>query len=301
MKIYLDLKFKKLLPTAVALGFFNGIHKGHKEVIKAAVAKKKDGFEPSVFTFTTKSLKPEKKQKSLNIYSESTKENIIEKLGIENYICPDFLDFKEFSGDDFFKKILVGKLNAKYIFCGKDFEMGKNKIGISEIAALSEKYNINFEIINSVTAGRKKISTTEIRKLLESGNMEEANLMLGREYSYNPPVLKGNKIGRIIGYRTINQEFAETNIIPKFGVYKSKIKIKNRWYDGLTNIGVKPTVGSPLPISETHILAWKGRECYGEKIEVRLLKFIRDERKFDSLELLKKQIEKDIEEVLRDG
>ena len=296
MKLFFDMDFSRLNPTAVALGMFDGVHLGHQAVISSAFLEER--LEPSVFTFTTHTLKPEKKLHSLTLYIEKAKEKIIEKMGVENYVSPDFITFKDKTAAEFFKEILVEKMNARIICCGVDFQMGSDCAEVDKIQKLADGYGIELKLHPPVVAAGEIVSSTRIRESILTGDIENANRLLGRPFSYDFPVLKGNKIGRIIGYRTLNQEFPEWMIVPKFGVYKSVVIIEGKSYHGLTNIGVKPTVGSSYPISETYVIDWNGTEVYGEMIEVNLISYLRGERKFDSIELLRNQIKEDIKRVM---
>ena len=153
----------------------------------------------------------------------------------------------------------------------------------------------------------EKVSATKIRQLISKGEMEKANAMLGTAFCYDFTVEKDRQLGRTLGFPTINQHFPEDFIVPKFGVYASKTQVDGKWYASVTNIGVKPTVGSENFGSETHIIGYDGN-LYGRKIEVCLLKFLRDEKKFSSLQELtvavkgdKEKAEKIYSEVAENG
>lgn len=278
--------------TAVALGFFDGLHKGHREVIKKAV--EYENLASTVFTFKHSPLLDLKKQAPARILTQKQKLKLISDLGVEYFLSVDFKNVMNLSAEEFVKEVLVDKLNAKSVYCGFNFKFGKNGIADSSyLKKLCNNYNIQVESISPVLYNKTIISSTLIRNLLESGDIETANQMLGRPFSFNFIVVHGKKLGRLLGAPTINQVFPDDFIKPKFGVYASLVKFDDVYTYGVTNIGIKPTVGSEQPIAETFMPEYKGNDVYGKEIQVSLIKFIRPEIKFDNLEALSNQIEKD--------
>ena len=277
--------------TAVALGYFDGLHLGHVYVISCAL---KQNLAPAVFTFNCDTTLP-KFQSPEDIISFDNKCELLDKMGIEYLYAPDFAEVCGFSDEDFVKEILVKKLNAAFACCGGNFRFGKNASGTPErLAEIGKKYGIAVEIAEDVCIDGELISSTHIRELIRKGDIEEANRLLGYDLMFNLPVIHGNHLGRTIDFPTINQAIPETNIIPRFGAYKSFVQIHGRHYRGITNIGVRPTVGkNGAVVMETHILGFNG-DLYGEKIAVSLVKFLRDERKFADLNELKKQLNEDL-------
>ncbi len=280
-------------PSAVALGFFDGLHLGHIEVIKRALLK--DGLCPVVFTFNDKTLLPKfKDSKGHCIITHEHKLEIFAKIGAEYIFAPDFNDIKDFSAREFVEKILKELLCAAFVVCGYDFRFGKGGEGNPEaLKALCAEHGIECEVVPAVTVDGETVSSTVIRDKIRNGDIEGANRCLGYELSYSLPVLKGKQIGRTMGFPTINQEIPDYMVKPKNGVYKSWTIANGKTYRSITNIGVKPTVNyDGNALMETHIIGFNG-DLYGQNIRIALREYLRDEVKFESLDELKKQLEID--------
>lgn len=300
MNIFYDLKEKRK-KTCIALGFFDGIHLGHIKVIKEMLkCAKENSLSSCLLTFKSApkyvlSKTSDKAEKY--ILQESEKIRILENLGVENLYIIDFESILNLSADDFIEKILLGKFNAEHIFCGFNYHFGKGgKSTAEDLSEKCKKYGVKVNIIAPEKYNGETVSSSLIKKLLATGKIEKVNSLLERRYSYFLPVIKGEKIGSKILLPTINQKFPENLIVPKFGVYKSKVSINGKDFNGITNIGVAPTLkNEPFPISETYILDFQREKLYNENVKVSLLKFLRPERKFNSLEELKNAIELDIQ------
>ncbi len=280
-------------PSAVALGFFDGLHLGHIEVIKRTLLR--DGLCPVVFTFNDKTMLPKfKGRKGHCIITHEQKTNIFDKVGVEYIYAPDFGDVKDYSAEDFAEKILKNILSAKLVVCGYDFRFGKGGEGNPDVLKrLCEKNGMECEIVPAVSIDGETVSSTVIREKIRKGDIAGANRCLGYELSYRLPVIEGNRIGRTMGFPTINQQIPDYMVKPKNGVYKSWTIAEGRTYRSITNIGVKPTVDYyGEAVMETHIIGFSG-DLYGKSISVALREFIRDEHKFESLEKLKEQLEED--------
>ena len=277
--------------TAVALGYFDGLHSGHVFVISCALNEK---FAPAVFTFNCDTTLP-KFQSPEDIISFENKCELLDKMGVKYLYAPDFAEVCGLSDEDFVKEILVKRLNAAFACCGRNFRFGKNACGTPErLAEIGKKYGITVKIAEDVCLDGELISSTHIRELIRKGEIEAANRLLGYELMFNLPVVYGNQLGRTIDFPTINQVIPETNIIPRFGAYKSYVQVHGKNYRGITNIGVRPTVGDNTKVvMETHIVGFSGN-LYGERIAVSLVKFLREERKFADLNELKKQLKEDL-------
>lgn len=292
----IDITYGGAVPekTAVALGYFDGLHLGHVGVINAAMAQQE--LKPAVFTFNCDTTLP-KFQKREDIVSFENKRELLAKIGVEYLYAPDFAAVCGYTAEEFVREILIKRLNAGYACCGTNFRFGKNGSGTPELLAeIGAKYGMTAYAVPDVCIDGEMISSTHIRELIRSGEIEEANRLLGYELWYRLPVVKGNEIGRTLSFPTINQIIPETNVIPRFGVYKSFAEVHGHIYHGVTNIGVKPTVANRRDgsgaVMETHIIGFDG-DLYGEKISVSLCGFLRPERKFPNLEELKKQIAAD--------
>ncbi|MEG1994131.1 MAG: bifunctional riboflavin kinase/FAD synthetase [Oscillospiraceae bacterium] len=281
--------------TAFAIGLFDGLHIGHREVINNALMQKKNGFMTGVFTFSdTKNDENYFKDNFKYIFTQKTKENILEKMGIDYLVAPPFSDVKNYTCQEFVDGIIIKALNAKVISCGYDFTFGKNASGNAEtLKELCGKKGIEVIIAPPVKTEGAAVSSTDIRNFILDGQMQEAAKLLGENFFIDFPVIKGNQIGKkILSFPTINQEFPKNHVVPRFGVYVTKVHIGDKFYVGATNVGVKPTVGCDKVLSETYINDYDGN-LYGKNIKVDFLEFIRPETKFGSLDDLKAQIEKD--------
>lgn len=286
--------------TAVALGYFDGLHLGHIGVINAALMQR--GLKTAVFTFNCDTTLP-KFHNPEDIISFANKRELLQRIGVEYLYAPDFADVCGLSAEEFVRDILIGHLNAGFACCGTNFRFGKNGSGTPELLSeIGAKYGMAAMTVPDVCdENGEMISSTHIRELIRSGNVEEANKLLGYELWYRLPVVRGNAIGRTLDFPTINQIIPPTNIVPRFGVYSSFAEVDGRHYRAVTNIGVKPTVenrrdGSGA-VMETHIIGFDG-DLYGRHIAVSLCRFIRDERKFADLDELKRQIAADKQTVI---
>ncbi len=278
---------------SLALGTFDGLHKGHLKVLETTKKFAFDGFSPSVLLFDCHPLVAVKGFAPPMLITKEDKEANIKNMGLLP-VPISFNEIKDLTPEEFVRDILVGKLNAGVVVSGDNFHFGKNGQGNSEIlSALCEKYGIIYKKAENVFYEDELISSTRIRTALENGNIEEANNMLGRKFSYDFLVVEGNKIGKkYFGFPTINQHFPVDFINLKHGVYASQSTVDGIIYPSVTNFGCHPTIGGDKVLSETCILGFDGN-LYNRRIKVELISFIRGEKKFDSKEELKEQIDKD--------
>ncbi len=290
------------IKTAVTLGSFDGLHKGHIAVIACAFEMQKEhGLLPLVLLFDRHPMLTVSGKAPDMILQAALRDELIAKTGAGKRIVP-FREVRNMSCREFFEKILIEKLNAGGVCCGWNYRFGKNNEGgIAELKALCEEFGVMLKITPPVDFGGEPVSSTRIRQAVESGDVSLANEMLGREFRYKLTVVDGQHRGRLIGAPTINQRFDEGFVIPKKGVYASVTVVDGREYPSVTNIGLRPSFENEDFRSETCILGFSGN-LYGQEIEVRLLQYLRDETKFDSLEKLSEQIGKDAgksEEIFR--
>ena len=282
--------------TAVALGTFDGLHKGHISVINKAVIQRDNGLLPVIMLFSSHPMKILTGKPPKELFSGEIKKREFLKTGCEIYKIP-FEKIRNMSPEEFVRDVLKKELNASFVTCGFNFRFGRDGEGSPEtLKALGEKYNIITQVANEVDFENECVSSTRIRKALGKGEAEKANCMLGRYFSYDFTVETGDKRGRLLGFPTINQFFPESFVLPKFGVYASAAYAEGRWYPAATDIGIRPTIGNSAPRSETCILGYSGN-LYGTNTEVALLSYLRGEIKFNSLEDLSKQMEKDAEKA----
>ena len=284
--------------TAAALGLFDGVHLGHRAVLRTAAEQEKNGLIPCAFTFPPESAA--NKGAAGYIYSENEKNFILEHdCGIKRVFSPRFADICGMDGETFAKEILCGEMNAAFVCCGNDFRFGKAaSCGVEELRRFGEKLGFTVKTVEDVFCDEERVSSTLIRELLAAGELERANKLLGQPYIIVKNVSRGAQLGRTIGFPTANQIFDEGQLVPRFGVYASKTYANGKWYPSITDIGMKPTVdyyGSPL--AETYIHGFAG-DLYGSPVQVMLCAFIRPEMKFGSVEELKKQISADTEYAL---
>ena len=275
---------------ALALGTFDGFHLGHKKVIDNAIASNKT---PKVLLFNEHPQKVITKKSPGELITESQKKELLAKWGIEPIII-DFGDIMNFTYEEFFYEILLKKLGVTALSCGFNYHFGSKAQGNTEkLSALCKKENIELFISDAVEYKNEPVSSTRIRKAIKNGDIEEANAMLGREFSYDFLVVHGDARGRTIDSPTINQFFTEDFIVPEYGVYASYAVIDGEKYSSVTNVGVRPTIeGFSKERSETNIIGFTG-DLYDKNISVHLLKKIREEMRFSGLDELKNQIAKD--------
>ncbi len=285
---------KKAKGTAVALGYFDGIHMGHQAVLNKALekARQKD-LVPVVMLFDIHPRKLLTGKVPPMLLSEERKRVLLKKMGFE-VVDFDFHKAMNYSPEEFEDKVLLGQLNAKVVVCGYDYHYGKGGKGSPETlkAELTPK-NIEVYSLSPVYLGEEAVSSTKIRHLINDGEIEKANAMLGDKFTYDFIVEKGDGIGHKLGFPTINQFFPEDFIIPKYGVYASRVRLEGEEYPSVTNIGTRPTVSGENMRSETCIFDFSG-DLYGQKVEVSLIKFLREEKKFTSLDELKEAVSNDI-------
>jgi riboflavin kinase / FMN adenylyltransferase len=309
--VWITSEIEKILkPTALALGNFDGIHRGHQQVLQPILDKSGMSFSDRVFS-TVVSFTPHPREfftgvqlKLLTPLQEKVKQ--LEILGIEQLVLLPF--DRELAGltpQRFVAEILVKQLQAKQISVGEDFHFGNQRAGTSkDLQAIASGFGIDVCIISlkkDRCEERVRISSSLIRQALEEGNLDRANQMLGRVYNLSGNVVKGQQIGRTIGFPTANLQVPENKFLPCFGVYAVSVAIEGKTLNisgdrslipAVMNIGCRPTVDGNSPTIEIHLLDWSG-DLYDRNLTVYLQQFIRSERKFSSLDALKEQIAKD--------
>jgi len=281
--------------SVVTIGNFDGLHMGHQVLIKKATEyAKSNNISSVVFTFKNHPVNYFKPNSIKNIITNDDKVRILESMGVDYIINIPFDEYMtKISGLDFVKEILLDTLGAKKIIVGYDFTFARNKEGnINLLQELSSKYGFKLEIVNPIKLDDIRISSTYIRNLILNGNIENVYKYLGRNYKLSGEVIHAKKLGRTIGFPTANISINKDMIIPKVGIYATKVYVNGEIYYGATNIGYNPTVNGDRLSIETNILEFN-EDIYGKVITIEFLERIRDEKKFNGIEELKKQLQKD--------
>ncbi|HEY9850359.1 MAG TPA: bifunctional riboflavin kinase/FAD synthetase [Leptolyngbyaceae cyanobacterium] len=336
-----------LTPTAVALGNFDGIHRGHQQVIqpilpelevKSSLAifhpekirstEDKKFLDSSVVSYgeyTDKITVSERPYSTVVTFNPHPREfftgqtrslltpieekvNQLHLLGVEQLVMLPFnRSLADLSPHEFVEQIVVGHLKAKRVSIGQDFCFGHRRSGTStDLQAIAAQYNVEVIIVPIHNSQGERISSSAIREALASGNIEAANRMLGRSYTLKGLVVKGQQLGRTLGFPTANLEIPSDKLLPRLGVYAVRVlleqqpamgesgcpKAAQEWQAGVMNIGYRPTINGTCLTVEVHLLDWSG-DLYGKALTLSLEKFLRPEQKFSSIEDLKQQIQND--------
>lgn len=284
--------------TAVALGRFDAIHIGHIRIIKKTVEyARRHSLAAAVFMFDNDPSEVICGRRVPNVTESEKREDILKSFGVDIVIEKKFdKEFMQLSCREFVQKYLYEMLGARYAAAGFNYHFGQGGVGdVSILAKLCGEFGIKTETVGEVTLGGKTVSSTRIRAAIADGDTEDAAQMLGRFFSISGTVTEGNHIGKGIGFATANIPIPEGSTVPKTGVYISIAKLCGREYPAITNVGSRPTVGERQRCIETHIDESLG-DMYGEKIEVEFCRFIREIKKFDSVDDLAKQLTRDRDE-----
>jgi riboflavin kinase/FMN adenylyltransferase len=290
-------------PTILTLGTFDGVHKGHQKILKKLNSEaNKAKLKSIVLTFFPHPrivLNPRSNLKLINTIKERSE--LLEKSGIDFLITHPFdKTFSELSPEKFVKNILVDKLKIKKILIGYDHKFGNNRTaGIEDLKKFGLKYDFDVIEISAKEQNKVTISSTKIRKSIENGDFNKAKSFLGYHFNIEGLVIKGNAIGRTIGFPTANLDVSEDyKLIPKRGVYLIFSLIENKKVFGMMNIGIKPTLNNDRETIEVNFFDWE-KDLYKKLIKVYVLDFIRDEQKFTSLIKLEEQIKLDKKTCLK--
>jgi riboflavin kinase/FMN adenylyltransferase len=285
--------------SVITIGTFDGVHIGHRKILEKIIQSAKElNCESIVLTFFPHPrmvLQENSSIKLLNTMEE--KGTLLQKIGIDNLIIHPFdKEFSLLTSEEFVKKILVDQLQIQKIIIGYDHRFGRNRSAdINDLIVFGKKYDFEVEQISAQEIDDIAISSTKIRTALAEGTISLANEYLGYNYFFSGTVIKGNQIGRTIGFPTANIQIKEDyKLIPKNGVYIVKSYLKKELFYGIMNIGNRPTVNGTNQTIEVHFLNFN-EELYKPEITIELLEFIRNEQKFDSLDALKNQIQNDKE------
>ena len=282
--------------TVVAIGKFDGVHMGHRRLLREILEQKNNGLSACVFTFDPTPAVLFGFSDGKELTTKEEKRSLFEKLGVDILIeFPLTKETAATSPEDFVTDILAGKMNTRFIAAGNDLSFGNKGAGN---AALLEKMGgqLGFSVktIDKISIEGVEVSSTHIRKLVEGGQMEQAVKMLGMPYIIRGKVVHGNRIGRTLGFPTVNQLPPSDKLLPPNGVYYSDVWVKGKQYHGITNIGCKPTVTDEKIIGVESFIYDFSEEIYEEEIEVYLHEFKRPEMQLSGLEELKARLQQDI-------
>lgn len=286
-------EFDKTAGTAVALGFFDGLHLAHRKVLESAAGQAGNGLIPCVLLFDDHPQHVLTGKSVPALLQNEKRDAILREMGLTSVDC-SFARIKDMLPQTFVEQVLAGELNAAFVACGYNYRFGRH--GAGDAAALRELcagYGISVSVCPEMDCDGRAISSTVIRGLIEEGAVDKAADMLGRYFSFVSPVIEGDKRGRLLGTPTVNQLLPESLVTPRFGVYLSRVTFDGKTYTGVTNIGARPTFHAGDPRSETYILDFSG-DLYGQTVETALVKYIRPVMAFDSADALKAQIAEDI-------
>lgn len=304
MKIYTDLSgYTSKNKTLVTIGTFDGVHIGHQKVLSNLISTAKKNNASSVlltfFPHPRMVLQKDTDIKLINTIDERIK--LLEKTGLETLVIHEFTeDFAEKSALDFVKKVLVDHLKISSLIIGYDHRFGKNREGnFDQLTEYGKIFGFEVTKISQQEINHITISSTKIRRAIELGNIEEANRFLGYHFMLTGEIVKGKNLGEKIGFPTANLFIEETyKLLPKTGSYIVKSELENETIYGMMNIGYNPTVKGKTQTIEIHFFNFN-KDLYGKKIQIDVLKFLREEQKFDSVEALKNQLKKDKQKSLK--
>lgn len=272
-------------PTVVTLGKFDGLHRGHRKLIEKTV--KDAGTEriPAVFAFD---IAP------MTLLTKRERRTMLEKMGISMMVeCPFTPKIITMSPEAFVRDILSEKMHAEEVVVGPNFRFGYEREGNADtLRKLGKQYGFTVKVVPVVCDEEGEISSSRIRNHLAKGEMEKVNELLGYDFFVTGEIVHGNHIGRTLGVPTTNIIPEKTKLLPPNGVYASETRIGKRIYQGVTDIGTKPTVDGQFVGVETFLFDCS-EDLYGEEEEVRILSHLRREKKFPSVEELKTQLKKD--------
>ena len=302
LKIYKNLNLSKVHKKSILLiGNFDGLHLGHQKLFKLAKKySKKNRVKIGVLTFDPLPVMFfNKKLINYRITSNLQKNLLFEKAGVDFVIVNKFnKKFSKISADDFIKKVIVKKINPRFIFVSNNFKYGFRRLGgVAKLISKEDIYNYKIIKPSPLKKGKKIISSTLIRKLLQAGKLKSANKLLRRNWSIDGIVQKGKKIGKKLGFPTCNIDI-KNYVIAKPGVYSVKVKVNNsnKILKGIANFGYRPTFGEKKILLEVNLFNFSGN-LYNKSLNVGFCNFIRSEKKFNDHQELIRQIERDLKQA----
>lgn len=295
MEILSGLDYK-VADSAVSLGKFDGIHRGHRILLQKILDQKE--WIPTVFTFGA--MQGNGVMPGQQIYSKKEQGMILEELGIQReVIFPFHRKTRNMTAEEFVQNILVDRLGTVFVCVGEDFRFGKDRQGDVELLSrLADRYGYRLEVQPKLVCDGEVVSSTRIRWELSTGRLDQVNKLLGAPYFICGEVVHGNALGRTIEMPTANMIPEPGKVLPVFGVYATTAEVEGKRYRAVTNIGLKPTVGAEDVTVETYLLDFSG-ELYGKEMKVCFHHFLRQEKKFAGIAQLKEQMEQDRSQALQ--
>ncbi|GJL98022.1 MAG: riboflavin biosynthesis protein [Hyphobacterium sp.] len=285
----------ELPPCALALGNFDGVHDGHQAVLKTTIEiAAAQGIEAAVAVFDPhprRFFQPD--TPPFRLMDATQQADALRGMGFARLHVLHFNHtVSQMTPREFAETFLRGWANARQVVVGADFEFGKGRSGdVSSLKGIGEQLGFVATGVGLKADGAEKISSSQIRQFLSSGDIENANRLLGRQWAVRGMVEQGDQRGRTIGFPTANISLGEY-CRPKFGVYAVRLLVTGKWFDGVANVGVRPTVGGTVERLEVHIFDFAA-DIYGETVDVEFMAFLRPEQKFNGLDALKAQISED--------
>lgn len=282
--------------TAVAIGKFDGIHIGHKRLLQEILAKKESGLKACVFTFDPPPAVLFGYSDGKELTTREEKRKLFEQMGVDILIeYPLTKESAAIEPEDFVKKVLAEQMNTKFIVAGSDLSFGNKGAGNADLlVSMAPELLMEVKTIDKVCVDGAEVSSTRVRALVEEGKMQAVQALLGEPYTIVGTVVHGNKIGRTLGFPTVNLLPEKDKLLPPNGVYYSQVFVRGQWYKAISNVGCKPTVSDEPIVGVESYLYDFAQDIYDENVTVALYEFARPEMRFDSLEQLKEQLQKDI-------
>ncbi|MCC6690842.1 MAG: bifunctional riboflavin kinase/FAD synthetase [Bacteroidia bacterium] len=304
MKVYSDIvQFKNVKTPIVTTGTFDGVHVGHRRIIsRLKEIANQSGGETVLLTFYPHPrmvLFPDDSDLKL-LNTQEEKISLLEKYGVDHLIVYPFTkSFSRLSSVNFIRDVLVNRLNTKKLVIGYNHHFGRNREGSFEhLKEYAPVYGFEVEEISAQDIDNVEISSTKIRSALQTGDVQTAAVFLGYSYSLTGKVIRGKQLGRTLGFPTANLAVADKyKLIPANGIYVVKVNYKNNFYKGMMSIGTNPTMDGTCRTIEVNILNFDF-DIYGEELTVSFIEKLRNEEKFDTIEKLKQQMEKDKKQTL---
>ena len=281
--------------SIITIGTFDGVHKGHELVFKQI--KNYTELLPLVITFKKSPKDVINNNEVRCIYDIKTKEKLISEFGIKEIISIDFDDTIKVLTAENFIELLKRHFKLKLLVIGEDATIGKDKIGKKNgLGNILKKYDCNLKTINIKKDDNEKISSSELKKLIEMGEIKTVNKNLSKDYFIQGKIIEGKKLGRELGYPTANLDYSKEIVIPKDGIYKTNSIFKNKNFLSITSIGNNPTFNEKIKTIETYIIDFN-KNIYGENLKIIFKDYIRGQVKFENKEDLINQMDKDLKNV----